>query len=151
MDKSPFYYIMPHIPEWIKIAKEDPRCNSYGCMTHNYITAMRHYYDITREHREMTPPSLMNLLNGLTVINPTQAIRYYAEVKEEILEKVEESFDEENEAGALGSGEWAKCLRNDIFQMIVLCKLIDKRKCCVCKCSSCKKNQNFKNYKKSNR
>jgi len=147
MAKSIFYQVMEYIPEWIKIAKEDPCCISYGYMTHNYIAAMRHYYDITREHHDMTPPSLLNVFNSLTKLNPKEAIQFYADVREEVLEELQESMDEDDGRGVYGCGEWAKNLRNDVFQMIVLCKLIDKRKCCVCKCSECKNNQNFKNWK----
>jgi hypothetical protein len=143
MDKSPFRHVMQHIPKWIKIAKENPSPISFGCMTHNYIAFMRNYYDITREHHDMTPPCLMNIFLELTRLNPTQAIRWYDVVKEEILECLQESLDEENDNGAYGCGEWAKNLRKDIYQMIELCKLINKRKCCICRCPECKKKQKF--------
>ena len=127
MTGSPFRQTAEHIKLFIEITKEG--CDHmFNRITKEYIKIVYNYFEITRDNPGMTPPSLINIFHALANINPMVAEEYYEEVKDEILESLERTMDDENNRGAYNCGEWGKALRTDVYEMIELCKLICVRR-----------------------
>jgi hypothetical protein len=127
MTGSPFRDTTERIKLYTEVAKEG--CDHmFDRMTKDYIKIMLHYLEITRDYPDLVPPALEDIFHMLANINPMAAMEYYEDVKEEILDTLERTMDDENNLGAYNCGEWGKALRTDIYEMYELCRLICVRR-----------------------